>query len=82
MAELLGTVGLVGFGLVFLALGLVTLVAAIRTLRSETLPRFVEARPGPLDALLTIVASTGLQLLVAAFMLATAYQSFIVALGG
>ena len=82
MSAVFGTLGLVAFGLAMLGLGLLILVAALRTLRGETLPRFVEARPGMVDMLLTVLGSLGPQLLVALFALAAGLRSLQVALLG
>ncbi|HYF63655.1 MAG TPA: hypothetical protein VD886_12625 [Herpetosiphonaceae bacterium] len=65
--QFLGTLVILGFGGVHLALGIVLLATGYRTLRRELLPRLAEARPGPLNAALSILGGVGWTVVVAAF---------------
>ncbi|GIV95826.1 MAG: hypothetical protein KatS3mg057_0483 [Herpetosiphonaceae bacterium] len=80
MGEIFGLLGLLAFGIVMIAVGLIVFVAAIRTLRFETLPRFTELRPGPLSAALTLLGSLGPQFVIGGFALAAGLRALQVAL--
>jgi hypothetical protein len=65
--QILGTLVILGYGGIHLVLGIVLLATGYRTLRRELLPRLAEARPGPLNATLSILGGVGWTVAVAAF---------------
>lgn len=71
----IGAVVILGFGAIHLGLGVLLLATGYRALRKEVLPRLAEARPGPLDATLTILGGVGWTVVVAAFCFLVASRS-------
>ncbi len=65
--QILGDLVILGFGGIHLVLGVILLATGYRALRSEIIPRLAEARPGPVQAALTVLGGVGWTVVVAAF---------------
>lgn len=65
--QFIGSLVILGFGLLHLGLGAVLLAMSVRTLRKELIPRLNEARPGPLNAAFTVFGGIGWTIAVALF---------------
>ncbi len=65
--QILGDLVILGFGGIHLVLGVILLATGYRALRGEIIPRLVEARPGPVQAVLTVLGGVGWTVVVAAF---------------
>jgi hypothetical protein len=65
--QILGNLVILGLGGIHLALGVILLATGYRSLRGEILPRLAEARPGPVQATLTVLGGVGWTVAVAAF---------------
>lgn len=65
--QILGDLAILGFGVVHLVLGIVLLATGYRALRGEIIPRLIEARPGPIQTVLSVLGGVGWTVAVAAF---------------
>ena len=65
--QILGDLVILGFGGIHLVLGVILLATGYRALRGEIIPRLAEARPGPAQAVLTVLGGVGWTVVVAAF---------------
>ncbi|MBA3468960.1 MAG: hypothetical protein H0T53_04885 [Herpetosiphonaceae bacterium] len=65
--QILGDLVILGFGAIHLGLGIILLATGYRALRSEIMPRLAEARPGPVQSILTVLGGVGWTVAVAAF---------------